>query len=701
MEKTKEKKSGKKKNLERKKYELLDYVNALNVLLLAFVGIACGILFTILFLVLTYSSTNEDSFSFRDVFKFPKVSLTKKNDIKAFSSKEEFVNYLAQAGISDSGPQRRGELEMMIEESALGLDSAKNLKSGTAAEKKASTSVSQRTSTTNVQVVGIDEPDILKTDGKNIYFSVMSSMRKFIEVENIDIERKSRKDITLGETKLINAFPPADLKIKNTIDKQGDLLLQDDTLIIFSDDRKIYGYNVSNLENPFQKWMLDVGDDTRVVTSRLLGNKIYLVTSTRIDHTDPCPISPLSLEGVPVKVNCVDIYHPIKPVPTDITYNVIVLDATKGTLEEKISFVGSSDTSAIYMSENSVYITYQQPVDEIDFFIGFSEENGDLIPKQIQDKLKKIQSYEISKESRLNEMETILEGWAESLDEDEELRIQNEVENRIQKYVEKHQRDFEKTGIVKIATKSLKIEETGNVPGILLNQFSLDEYEGNLRIATTIGDSRGFRRFGSLGSVESVNDVYVLDSKLNIIGYVLDLGKDERIYSARFVGNKGYVVTFKEIDPFYVIDLSNPKNPQMKGELKIPGYSSYLHPIDPQTVLGIGKEDSQVKISLFDVSSAENPIEKSKYTLDEYWSDILDTHHAFLLDSKHEIFFIPGNKGGYVMSYTNDNLELKKAVSNINAKRALYLDDYLYILGGNKIVVLDENTFEEVRMVEL
>ena len=205
---------------------------------------------------------------------------------------------------------------------------------------------------------------------------------------------------------------------------------------------------------------------------------------------------------------------------------------------------------------------------------------------------------------------------------------------------------------------------------------------------------------GGWSSRDQENDVYVLNSKLGIIGSIKGLGLDERIYSARFVGDKGYLVTFRQIDPFFVLDLNDPTNPEVKGELKIPGYSSYLHPINENEILGMGKEDNKVKISLFDVSSPSNPKEASKYTLDEYWSDILNTHHAFLLDEKHEVFFMPGSKGGYIFSYKN-GLSLKKAVSGFQARRALFIDDYLYIIGNNKIVVLNENTWERAKELEL
>ena len=108
-----------------------------------------------------------------------------------------------------------------------------------------------------------------------------------------------------------------------------------------------------------------------------------------------------------------------------------------------------------------------------------------------------------------------------------------------------------------------------------------------------------------------------------------------------------------------------------------------------------------MKVSLFDVSDPANPKEASKYNLDDYWSEILNTQHAFLIDKKHNVFFMPGSKGGYVFSYENDNLTLKRAVSNIQAKRALFINDYLYIVGDDKIVVLDEVNWEKVKELDL
>lgn len=335
-----------------------------------------------------------------------------------------------------------------------------------------------------------------------------------------------------------------------------------------------------------------------------------------------------------------------------------------------------------------------------DFFAGFFIENKDIIPKSVITRLEKLQTYDLSDTAKMVEMETIMQEMENLWTGDEKLKMENEMENRMDSYVDAHKRDLEKTSIVKIDIESFKVQDIGIVPGHLLNQFSLDEYKGNLRVAITIGGRNQFRwQYGI--DIEEENDVYVLDEKMQTIGKVTGLGKDEKIYSARFIGERGYLVTFKQVDPFFVLDLSNPRNPQVTGELKIPGFSSYLHPISENIILGIGREGSKVKMSLFDVSDPKNPTETSKYMLDEHWSEIQNTHHAFLQDSKHEIFFMPGNKGGYVFSYTDNELKMEKAVSGFRARRAVYLDDYLYIIGDNKIVVLNETDWLRVNELQL
>ena len=556
--------------------------------------------------------------------------------------------------------------------------------------------VPDRISGTTVQVIGIDEPDIVKTDGKEIYFSQSYLWWAW---EGPMLREEIWPVPQEGKTRVIKAFPPKDLAVEASIDKQGDLLLVGNILVIFSGDR-VYGYDVSHPVSPEKEWDIKLESGTFIVGARLYKNKVYMVTQTSISVVDPGPIKPLSANGVPLTIDYREIYHPILPIPVDATFVAMVLDPVSGEIEKDISFVGPSASSIVYMSEKSIYVTYSY-FESVTRFLPdfFREEASDLIPSWLVAKLEKLEGYELSQQAKLTELQVLWQRYLNSLDRDERLRIENEIADRMADYYKKHIRDLERTGIIRITLDGFKLDASGNVPGRPLNQFALDEYNGYLRVATTVGEGFGFG-FGVGGRVVSANDVYVLDQDLDIQGTVQDLGLTEMIYSVRFIEDKGYVVTFRETDPFYVLDLSNPQRPELKGELKIPGYSSYLQPIGKDRILGIGKEGWQVKISLFDVSRAERPEELDKYMLNESWSDVLQTHHAFLLDKEHDIFFLPGSKGGYVFSYEDDELELTRAVSDISARRAIYLDDYLYIIGDNKIVVLDEITWKKVEELE-
>ena len=606
-------------------------------------------------------------------------------DIVSFTSEEDFKAYLqeAQTGYSMWSQSLGGARAPAFEEV-----------SGMPTDGKIAIPAPERVSETTVQVAGIDEPDIVKTDGQNIYFSSEAVYYWREWGESIPPSR------SMGETKIIKAFPPADLDIEGKIDKRGNLLLYGDILIVFSGDT-IYGYDISDSKNPKKKWTMDLESKNYVLGARLYQDKVYLITKTTVDYHHPCPIRLLSVNDSPLEIKCADIYHPSIPVPVDVTYNTIVFDPLSGDVQKSVSFIGSSNSSVVYMSENALYITYSYYESIIKFFFNFLKaEATDIMPNWFIEKLEKLEGYDISDASKLTEFSILLDRYYNSLSDDEKLRVENELENKMEDYYKSHKRDLEKTGIVKIGLDEFNILASGNVPGRPLNQFSLDEYDNHLRIAVTVGENVFGWGFGIRGTSKSANDVYVLNKNLKIVGSVKDLGLEERIYSARFIEDKGYLVTFRQIDPFFVLDLSDPNNPQLKGELKIPGYSSYLHPISKDKILGIGKEGSKVKISLFDVSSPENPNEVSKYTLSEYWSDILNTHHAFLLDKKHQIFFLPGSKGGYVFSYTNDQLSLTKAVSGVRARRAIYINDYLYIIGDNELVVLNEIDWERINELE-
>jgi len=139
------------------------------------------------------------------------------------------------------------------------------------------------------------------------------------------------------------------------------------------------------------------------------------------------------------------------------------------------------------------------------------------------------------------------------------------------------------------------------------------------------------------------NSVFVLDPNLNIIGELNDIAPTERIYSTRFVDDTLYMVTFRQVDPLFVIDLSDPTHPRIAGELEMPGFSNYLHPVDATHVLGIGSESNNVKVSLYDVSDPTAPVEQSKFVLDFSYSgsDAQYDHKAVLFDLEKELLVIP------------------------------------------------------------
>ena len=231
--------------------------------------------------------------------------------------------------------------------------------------------------------------------------------------------------------------------------------------------------------------------------------------------------------------------------------------------------------------------------------------------------------------------------------EDAKNKLFEKIQNAITEYDITVQQDYRKTVIQKFAINNGTVSYTtkGEVPGYLLNQYSMDEFGKRFRVATTS------EYFTSKG-VTTANNVYVLDESLNILGGVEKVAPEESIYSARFMGDKLYLVTYQRIDPFFVIDLTT-DTPKVLGALKIPGYSSYLHPYDDTHIIGIGKETKQnqygglqpigVKMSLFDVSNFTNPVAVDTYLIGGPGTDseILNDPKAFLFDREKNVLSIP------------------------------------------------------------
>jgi uncharacterized secreted protein with C-terminal beta-propeller domain len=187
-----------------------------------------------------------------------------------------------------------------------------------------------------------------------------------------------------------------------------------------------------------------------------------------------------------------------------------------------------------------------------------------------------------------------------------------------------------------IQGQDLRYKARGEVAGRLLNRYSMDEFDGHFRAATTKGQ---------MWNGDSDNMVHVLDMALEPTGMLDGIAPGEQIYSARFMGIRLYLVTFRQVDPFFVIDLHDAEDPKVLGELKIPGYSSYLHPYDENHIIGLGKDGSALKISLFNVSDVENPTELDTWAFDggTGYSDspALNDPHAFMFSRERGLLVIP------------------------------------------------------------
>jgi uncharacterized secreted protein with C-terminal beta-propeller domain len=186
---------------------------------------------------------------------------------------------------------------------------------------------------------------------------------------------------------------------------------------------------------------------------------------------------------------------------------------------------------------------------------------------------------------------------------------------------------------------------SGTVPGYLLNQWSLSEYQGVLRVVST--DTPAW--WGAGPSSESfLTTLRAQDGTLAQVGQVGGLGKGDRVYAVRMIDATGYVVTFRQVDPLFTLDLHDPASPKVLGQLDLPGYSSYLHPISAHLLLGIGQnvdpqtnEPSGTQVSLFDVSDLAHPKRVAEARLGQGWSAAESDHHAFLFWPPTALVVVP------------------------------------------------------------
>ncbi len=301
-------------------------------------------------------------------------------------------------------------------------------------------------------------------------------------------------------------------------------------------------------------------------------------------------------------------------------------------------------------------------------------------------------------------------------------------------YNEKTQIGSSYTDLLRFDVATLDLKAEGSVKGYLLNQFSLDIYNGTLRVALTNWDT------------VATNRIVTLDMALNKLDSIENLAEKETIRSVRFIKDKGYVVTFENIDPLFVIDLADPANISVKGELKVPGFSTYLHPVSDNVLWGIAEdltvkpvtENGQtwntierfgVKISLFNVSDPTNPLEITSLNIlgPSGYSEAQYNHKAIVFDEVNGLVYIPyadyhwdanvcqtSEKGETVCNYTYESgikvlkitetdVKVVKTISvsssydqNTWITRSVWVGSKLYMMSTVGITIIDRNTFDKV-----
>lgn len=493
-----------------------------------------------------------------------------------------------------------------LEIAGISLDSFTATESTTTGTSKGSTSgatPSKDYSTTNVQVENVDEADITKTDGDYIY-SISEDKVVITDVRNTE-ELKIASKITMSNS----AIPE-------------DIILYNDKLVVIggyqtsssitpyyssssyynkNGDTIVDVYDISNKDKPTRVKEYYINQD--YYTSRCIGNKLYVISSGYLQEDSDNEIDISYKEN---KESREIGYGNIKYIPsikTNSITSIALIDLDKIDTETKVNSY-LIDVSNCYVSENNIYLINQN------YEYAYHDD------------------YKISD----------IFGFAGIFG----LFDYNYDYNYDYGYY---------TNVYKFNIDGENINFVGNVKekGKTLNQFSFDEYNGNLRTALT-GDNG--------------TKIVVFDKNMNKIGSVEGIEPNETMYSSRFIGDKAYLVTYRTIDPLFVVDLSDPVKPKVLGELKIPGYSTYLHPYDENHIIGIGMETKEninrdsngkvisqtasivgMKMALFDVSDVRNPIELSNVVIGDSrtTSAILTNHKALLFSKEKNLIAIPVN----------------------------------------------------------
>ncbi|MGE7091170.1 beta-propeller domain-containing protein [Lysinibacillus sp. NPDC048646] len=526
-------------------------------------------------------------------------------------------------------------------------------------DKASSFTDSSNSSTTNNQVDGVEEGDI-------------------VVVKNDIIYAVKDQGITV-----VDASNPKNLKLATTVKLKesqyiSKLALYDNVLIAIGAEyiekagmnmTMATFYDIKNPKNP--KFIREVAQEGYLQDIRITNDTLYLIGNMHpnywmLKEGETLDLKPKTYDSTVSKDYKSLPLEKITILPNtmDGSYSLITAVDMKNGAQAKANTKGYlGGSSGLYMSENALYLT--TPI--------YDGNQGGIAGKRVMDMI-----------------------W-----------MPTSVDTQVFKWA--------------IDGTALNFVGAAEVKGSVLNQYSMDEYKGNFRIVTTEGNMWDEQNV-------SRNHLFILDKNLKELGSVKDLAPGEKVYSARFMGEKAYVVTFKQVDPLFVIDVENPKKPTVLGQLKIPGYSNYLHPLDDTHLIGIGYDTEErydtyskrnftvttnMKMSLFDVSDFQNPKEQSTVKIGGKGSssDVQYNPKALFRNNEYNYYGFPvvlyeagqgdevvyQGQGAQIYEITAEKgIVLKGNIISKNSgdqyedweqlvQRVVYIDDTLYTVARNEV----------------
>jgi len=563
---------------------------------------------------------------------------------------------------------------------------------------------------TNNQVAGVDEGDLVKTDGEHLFV---------LAGDGVDI---------------LNALPADKLSVVSHITTPGwesSLFLHGTRLTVISQENTWAPVGTADAEtngrlSALSWWnhtwqphvnvtVIDVSTvasptileqtmlDGWLVDSRAIDGRVLVVTQDSFDIPAPAVITlppPIHIDPMPVVPVPVDPGTSIVSSPIPIDFVVYPGDGTRYVYEDEASYrarlekawdtvalphftvtaTGGGTTTSDLLAAGHTYLPVKATDNNLLSVVSFNVDDNTAGPDATTT-VAGVSGSVYASTSNLYVSAPHWGNWWDTSDTGQTTNI--------------YQFDLEDA---EVALKAM-----GALPGVTLNQFSLDESDdGLLRVATTSG-------FGDRAS----SGVYTLAASagnLQTIGSVTGLAPGERIYSVRFIGDRGYVSTFRQVDPLFVIDLANPAKPRVVGQLKVPGFSSYMHPLDAKHLLGIGRDVDLdtgrvrgLQLSIFDVGDPANPKRTATYTFAgdgwQSWSAALWDHHALSWFAEQGILALPvqqgdwwqGSTGLVVFKVDTDSTEgftnLGEITHESPVQRSVRIGEFLYSVSAGEVKV--------------